>query len=153
MKSVRSIGLIFTWTISLLCFLPFTSSAGSPFYLTVERGFSINENPQIRLDYSTSSQPLLLRVLRPKNLTLFLDGQLNISRSYEKPLSELNPGHFFAKGLNKAESPLKVFRDMLDADFRKSLKETPLHKAIVDPGQSEWVSTPTQIIQGSSRRV
>jgi alpha-2-macroglobulin len=87
--------------------------AGSPFYLTAERSFSNTEKPQLRLDYTTTKKPMVVRVLRPKNLERFLDGQFQISRSYEEPMTELNPGHYFVTGLNKVESPLKTFREML----------------------------------------
>jgi alpha-2-macroglobulin len=122
--------------------------AGSPFYLTVDRSFSNTEKPQVRLDYTTTLKPMLVRVLRPKNLERFLDGQLQISRSYEEPISELNPGYFFITGLNKVESPLKGFREMLDLDFRKSFGDTAFHKAILDTTRGDLASVPEQVIHG-----
>lgn len=123
--------------------------AGSPFYLTAERSFSNTEKPQLRLDYSVVNKPMLVRVLRPKNLDRFLDGQFQISRSYEEPITELNPGHYFVSGLNKVESPLRTFRDMLDLEFRKSLQDTSFHEAILETTKGDIVSAPEQIIQGS----
>ena len=128
--------------------LAFTKAfAGSPFYLTVEKSFSSSEKPEVRLDYADSSKPLSVRVLRPKSLERFLDGQLHISRSYEQPVSELNPGHYFVKGLNKVESPLKSFREMLDGDFRKSFHDTSFNKAIRDTAKGDLASTPEEVIQ------
>ncbi|WNV03704.1 MG2 domain-containing protein [Candidatus Methylospira mobilis] len=120
--------------------------AGSPFYLTAEHSFAAGEPPQVRLDYTVTDQPMLVRVLKPKNLESFLDGQLNLSRSYEEPVSELNPGHYFAKGVNAAESPLRLFRGMLDPDFRKSLQGTSFNKAIINVAQKPLVSVPQQIL-------
>jgi alpha-2-macroglobulin len=123
--------------------------AGSPFYLTAERSFSNTEKPQLRLDYTTTKKPMLVRVLRPKDLDRFLDGQFQISRSYEEPTTELNPGHYFVTGLNKVESPFKTFREMLNPGFRKSFKDTTFHKAILDATRGDVASAPEQIIQGA----
>ena len=112
------------------------TQAGSPFYLTAERSYSNSEAPVIRLDYTVTDQPILLRVLKAEHLENFLDGQFNISRSYEQPISELNPGHYFAKGLNAAKSPLHLFRGMLSVDFRKSLQETPFSQAVINVRQA-----------------
>ena len=120
--------------------------AGSPFYLTVERSFTHTEKPQVRLDYTSTEQPMLVRILRPENLERFLDGQFQISRSYEQPVTELNPGHFFITGLNKMESPLKTARNMLDPKFRAAFKDTSLSKAIQD-------TTPGQIAQPGDEEV
>jgi hypothetical protein len=122
----RRFGLSFChWILLLLlwhcCAFSPAVLAGSPFYLTAERSFSDTEAPTLRLDYTDIDPPMLLRVLKPTNLDIFLDGQFNISRSYEQPVSELNPGHYFARGLNAAESPLRLFRGMMASDFRKSL--------------------------------
>lgn len=120
--------------------------AGSPFYLTVDRSFSNTEKAEVRLDFTVSQKPMQLRVLKPQNLEKFLDGQLQISRSYEAPVNELNPGHYFVKGLNKMQSPLKSFRGMLDTKFRKSLQETPLHEALQDTAQVDLATVPEQVI-------
>ena len=133
----------------LLAFGMSSAFAGTPFYLTAARSFSNTERPELRLDYTTTNRPMLIRVLRPKNLDRFLDGQLQISRSYEEPTTELNPGHYFVTGLNKLESPLKTFREMLDVKFRKSFKDTALHKAIRDASKGDVASPPEQIIQGA----
>jgi uncharacterized protein YfaS (alpha-2-macroglobulin family) len=126
--------------------LALPAHAGSPFYLTAERSFSSAEQPQVRLDYTVTDQPMLVRVLRPRNLETFLDGQLNLSRSYEEPVSELNPGHYFAKGLNRAESPLRLFRGLLNQDFRKSLQGTSFNRAILNVARNPLATVPQQIL-------
>jgi uncharacterized protein YfaS (alpha-2-macroglobulin family) len=123
-----------------------TAWAGSPFYLTAERSFSNHEAPNIRLDYTVTDQPMLLRVLKAKNPDSFLDGQFNISRSYEQPVSELNPGYYFAKGLNAAQSPLHLLRGMLDVEFRKSLKDSAFSHSIINVTQKPLASVPQQIL-------
>ncbi len=132
--------------IALISFAQSKAYAGSPFYLTVEKSFSNNENPVIRLDYSNSAQPMLLRVLRPASLEKFLEGQLQISRSYEEPTTELNPGHYFVKGLNKVESPVRAFRNMLDLEFRKSFNKTAIHESVLPTLAEEVASPPEEII-------
>jgi hypothetical protein len=122
------------------------AQAGSPFYLTVERAFSNEEKPQARLDYTVTDKPLLVRVLRPRNLEKFLDGQFNISRSYEEPTSELNPGHYFVKGLNEVESPMRLFRGLLNKDFRASLRDSSFNKAIVTTTTGPLATPPEQIL-------
>lgn len=134
------------WSLALGWFLALPAHAGSPFYLTAERSFSSAEQPQVRLDYTVTDQPMLVRVLRPKNLENFLDGQLNLSRSYEEPISELNPGHYFAKGLNRAESPLRLFRGLMNQDFRKSLQGTSFNRAILNVARDPLATVPQQIL-------
>ncbi len=134
--------------VSLCLALPVAQS-GSPFYLTVERSFSNTEKPRLRLDYTDPARPILLRVLRPQNVERFLDGQLHISRSYEQPLSELNPGHYVVRGINRAESPLRGLRDMLDPGFRKTLQGTSFNRAIVETTSGELASPPQQVIHNA----
>ena len=136
MKRMRFLPLISVMVFLLIVSAAAPAAAGSPFYLTVERSFANTEKPQVRLDYTSTEKPMLVRMLRPENLERFLDGQFQISRSYEQPVSELNPGHFFVTGLNKMESPLKTARNMLDTDFRKIFKDTTFSKAIQDTSQA-----------------
>ncbi|WP_054759199.1 hypothetical protein [Methylomonas koyamae] len=124
----------------------YAALAGSPFYLTAERSFSNTEAPSIRLDYTVTDQPMLIRVLKADNLENFLDGQFNVSRSYEQPVSELNPGHYFAKGLNHAQSPLKLLRGMLDVEFRKSLKDTAFSGSVLTVTDKPLAAVPQQIL-------
>lgn len=126
--------------------VPYAALAGSPFYLTAERSFSNTEAPSIRLDYTVTDQPMLIRVLKADNLENFLDGQFNVSRSYEQPVSELNPGHYFAKGLNHAQSPLKLLRGMLDVEFRKSLKDTAFSGSVLTVTDKPLAAVPQQIL-------
>lgn len=126
--------------------VPAAALAGSPFYLTAERSFSNTEAPSIRLDYTVTDQPMLIRVLKADNLENFLDGQFNVSRSYEQPVSELNPGHYFAKGLNNAQSPLKLMRGMLDVEFRKSLKDTAFSGSVLTVTDKPLAAVPQQIL-------
>ena len=149
MKRYRILSLLSAVIISLIAV--HSSFAGSPFYLTVEKSFSNTENPQIRLDYTSTDKPMLVRVLRPENLELFLDGQFQISRSYEQPTTELNPGHFFITGLNKMESPLKATRSMLDPKFRNTFKGTAMNKAILDTTPGQIALPPEEIMQGPPR--
>lgn len=120
--------------------------AGSPFYLTVERSFTTTESPQLRLDYTVKDTPMLVRVLRPQNLERFLDGQLQISRSYEQPRSALNPGHYFINGLNDLASPLRTSRKLLASDFRKQFKDTAASGAIRETSPGPALSPPEEII-------
>lgn len=126
--------------------MPISTWAGSPFYLTAERSFSNTESPSIRLDYTVTDHPMLIRVLKADKLDNLLDGQFNISRSYEQPVSELNPGYYFAKGLNKAQSPFKMLRGMLNVDFRKSLKDSNFSGAVKTVTDKPLVAVPQQVL-------
>ena len=148
MKRIRFLSLMLAMVFSLSVIAAAPAFAGSPFYLTVERSFSNTEKPQVRLDYTSTEKPMLVRILRPENLERFLDGQFQISRSYEQPVTELNPGHFFVTGLNKMESPLKTTRNMLDPKFRETFKDTSLSKAIQDTTPGQIALPPEEIIQG-----
>jgi len=142
--------------LSLACFILVLTTlcavspllAGSAFYLTVERSFSTTEKPRIRIDYTNSDKPMIVRVLRPKSLEQLLEGQFQISRSYEEPLSELNLGHYFVKGLNRVESPLMTFRGMLDPEFRKIFRDTPLHDSIIPGRKGPLALPPDKILHG-----
>ncbi|MDO9112119.1 MAG: MG2 domain-containing protein, partial [Desulfatirhabdiaceae bacterium] len=148
MKRIRFLSLMLAMVLSLPVIAASPALAGSPFYLTVERSFSHTEKPQVRLDYTSTEKPMLVRILRPENLERFLDGQFQISRSYEQPVTELNPGHFFVSGLNKMESPLKTARNMLDPKFRATFKDTALSKAILDTTPGQIALPPEEIVQG-----
>ncbi|GAB6139861.1 hypothetical protein JCM14076_05900 [Methylosoma difficile] len=134
------LGILLVWQWSA------AAMAGSPFYLTAERSFSNTETPSIRLDYTVTNQPMLVRVLKPEQLDRYLDGQFNISRSYEQPISELNPGYYFAKGLNTVQSPLRLLRNQLSVDLRKSLKDTAFTHALVKVTDKPLVAEPDQVL-------
>lgn len=90
----------------------------SPFYITIENSFSPNEDPTLRLDFQDNLTEMELRILKPKNMDNFLDGQLNISRTYEEPSSKLNPGYFVANGLNNIDLPLRKLRKIVAHQFK-----------------------------------
>jgi len=123
--------------------------AGSQFYFTIERSFSSDESAEVRLDYTKSAEPITLRVLKPKDLPRFLEGQLNLSRAYEEPLASINPGHFVLTGLNKVNSPLYALRNFLSEDFRNSFGGDDFNHALYEPNPvSQLVSPPLSIVQG-----
>jgi len=125
-------------------FATVSAEAGSPFYLTVERSFAPDEKPAVRIDFVRESQPVRVRVLRPDNLETFLDGQLQIRRSYEEPRAAINPAHYLTKGVNLVQSPLDLLRRALSVDLRKSLDDefgTPLQH----PGSGSLVKVPPEI--------
>jgi hypothetical protein len=148
MKSIRRLLAFSLLGLALFSYC-LDAEAGSPFYLTAERSFSSVERPQIRLDYTETIKPMVVRVLRPENLDRFLEGQFQVSRSYEEPVSDLNLGYYFVKGLNKTEPPLRVLRGMLDPEFRKVFKDTPLHDSIVRTNEGPIATPPEQIIQSA----
>jgi hypothetical protein len=122
------------------------AEAQSSFYLTFERSFSTNEDVQLRLDYTAREKPFHLRVLRPKSIETFLEGQLSISRSYEEPRAAINPGHFLAAGINNVSFPLQSFRQLLGVEFRQGwngLLSPPLR----DGGSGDpYISTPKRVV-------
>lgn len=138
----------FTLLFCLLALTVSSASAASRFYLTVERSFSNEERPQFRLDFVDQSKPLKIRVLRAKNLEGFLDGQLNISRSYEEPLSDINSGHYLIEGLNQVASPLALLRDSISVDFRKNFGGDQFNNPLPPAAPSELAAAPQEISLG-----
>jgi alpha-2-macroglobulin len=125
-----------------------SARAGSPFYLTVERSFANGEHPEVRIDFVRETTPIVLRVLRPQDVDRFLDGQLNVSRAYEEPLADINPGHYVVRGLNLVTSPLAKLRAALKRDFRRSLKSNPQDQSLRPPVHGDVASAPDEITQG-----
>ncbi len=122
------------------------ATAQSSFYLTFERSFSTNEEVQLRLDYTVREKPFHLRVLRPKSIETFLEGQLSVSRSYEEPRAAINPGHFLAEGINKVSFPLQSFRQLLGVEFRQGwngLLSPPLRSGV---SNEPYVATPKRVV-------
>jgi len=132
----------------LVVFQPRVANAGSPFYLTVERSFSNTERPEVRLDYVSAAEPILFRVLRPKDVEKFLDGQVQLSRSYEEPVALLNPGHYVLSGLNDVRSPLEVLRRSLSVEFRKEFKGETFANPIFSTPSRTLTTVPEEVFQG-----
>jgi hypothetical protein len=122
--------------------------AGSPFYLTIERSFATDERPSVRLDFTDEREPLVVRVLRPRNLEQFLDGQLDLARSYEEPLTAINPGHYLVRGLNRVGSPLQVLRRTLSVDFRQAFGGADFNLPLRPLEAGDVASAPAELTQG-----
>jgi uncharacterized protein YfaS (alpha-2-macroglobulin family) len=125
--------------------------AGSPFNLTVERSFATDERPVVRLDFTDQRTPLVVRVLRPRKLEQFLDGQLDLARSYEEPLAAINPGHYLIRGLNRTGSPLELLRRTLSVDFRKSFGGTEFNLPLRPIAAADVAAAPAELTQGPPR--
>jgi hypothetical protein len=107
----------------LLLVLLITSSAwAKDFYMTVRRDFSSAERPQIDVDYR-SRDPLLIRVMRPKDQTAFIATQLDLRRAWRAPKVEDNLANALIDGFNRTFVDFDWLRIGLNADFRKSLQE------------------------------
>ena len=149
MKTKRLIRLFGSIIVVVLLAAPVW--AASRFYLTVERSFSNEERPKFRLDFVDDKKPLKIRVLRAKNLEGFLDGQLNISRAYEEPLSDINSGHYLIKGLNQVSSPLALLRDSLSIDFRKNFGGDTFNNPLPPAAAAELAAAPEEVTLGPPR--
>jgi len=130
--------------VALALLIPASVCAQSSFYLTFERSFSTREDIQLRVDYADRTQPFQVRILRPASVERFLEGQFNVSRSYEEPRAALNPSFFLTKGVNALGSPVRAFQKLLSPEFRNSFGEEispslrkPAPQQVV--GQSERV--------------
>ncbi len=108
-------------TLMSLLSLPTQLQASSPLYVTIERSFSTKESPVFRLDTSNGRDLIAIRVLKPKDTDRFLDGQLELARSYEPVEVVYNPAHAFANGINRLESPILKLRQLINSSFRKEL--------------------------------
>jgi 5-hydroxyisourate hydrolase-like protein (transthyretin family) len=119
--------------------------AQSLFYLTFERSFSPNEETQLRIDYSNVEEPFHVRVLKPVQIEKFLDGQIQISRSYEEPRAALNPAYYLGEGLNRTKAPMQGFRKLLAPEFRQQwngLLSPPLRAST----EKKVISSPKKVI-------
>ena len=131
--------------LTVSCLIYFCSSqakAGAPFYLTVERSFSNKERPSVVVDFADGKQPMAIRVLKPASLDELLQGQIQISRSYEEPRVAVNPARYLIKGLNAISSPLRVLRSMFTESYRKKER---VFASSLKPNYSDAVLTPPSI--------
>jgi hypothetical protein len=150
-RSARSALVARAAAIAVALLIPAAAHARSPFYLTIERSFATDERPAVRLDFTDERVPLVVRVLRPRNLEQFLDGQLDLARSYEEPLAAINPGHYLVRGLNRVGSPLELLRRTLSVDFRKSFGGTEFNRPLRPLASTDLVATPAEVTQGPPR--
>ena len=134
-------------TLAVLSLSIAPSWAGSPFYLTVEKSYTTAEHPVVRLDFTRVNTPLELRVLRPRNVDSFLDGQFNISRAYEEPTSAINPAHYVLDGLNTVVSPLPLLQQTLSDRFKQAFGGTKFQNAIFTPAGVQLAPVPKEITQ------
>jgi hypothetical protein len=104
------------------------------FYLTVRRDFGPQENPVIDVDYN-KKDPLLIRVLRPKNLTAFIAAQMDLRRAWKAPRVEDNVANALIEGFNRTSLDLDWLRVSLNSDWRKGLKS--------ELGGGRWSSAAT----------
>lgn len=111
-------------SILISCALVLTASAASAkdFYLTVRRDFAPSERPQIDVDYR-SKEPLMIRVMKPKNQTAFIASQLDLRRAWRAPVVEDNLANALIDGFNKTRLDFDWLRIGLNADLRKSVKD------------------------------
>lgn len=93
------------------------------FYLTVRRDFGSDEKPRIDVDYS-NNEPLLIRVLKPKNLQKFISSQVDLRRAWKEPKVEDNLANAVAKGFNATRMDFNWLRLGLNRDFRNGLKSS-----------------------------
>lgn len=147
-RSARSLRLREHFVSLLVVLLPTVGWTASPFYLTVERSYAPEERATVRLDFSRTREPLTLRVLQPKNLERFLDGQLNLSRAYEEPTADLNPAHFLAVGINRTQNPLELLRGMLSVDLRRELSAAGLKAPLRASSGRGVVQEPAEVVHG-----
>jgi len=95
-------------------------ASAKPLYLTVPRAFGTTERPAVDVAFE-ESEPVELRVLRPRDLDAFVRTQSNLRRAWEQPPVRLNPGRYLARGLNAVTNPLWVLRRAADEPFRRGV--------------------------------
>jgi len=92
---------------------------------------------------------MLIRVLRARDLEKFLDGQFQISRSYEEPVTQLNPGDITcSRALNGVSSPLTTMRDSLNVGFRRAVKKDNYERVLQPLRGVERAGVPEEMIEG-----
>lgn len=130
----------------LICFLTGGNAFASPFYLTVEKSYSTDENSVLRVDFQNKDIPLEIKILKPKNVDTFLDGQLDISRAYEQPSASINAGFYISRGLNKIDSPFDKARRAIHPEFRKLAEKSGLLSPLVSKPGMNIVNVPGEYI-------
>lgn len=107
----------------LMLLAPKSSQADSTFYLSVERTFSDTEKPVVRLDYSLTTHPILIRILRPDSVNGLLEDRLEISQTYKRASISPNPGYYFVLGINRLDSPLQSMSKLFSPSFLAQIKD------------------------------
>lgn len=133
---------------ALLCACLATSAASAkPLYITVNRAFSPAEAPVVDVAFS-NTEPVELRVLRPKNLDRYIDGQENLRRSWDRPDLQENPGRALSRGLNAVKTPGTYLLYSLNAELRDALGE-----AVAPRGDDDEMTTRARVEEGPKKLV
>jgi alpha-2-macroglobulin len=130
--------LLFVFSIVELAF-------AKPFYLTVRRDYSPKENPQLELNY-TSSSPVYIKILEPEDKKQFISTQIDLRRAWKKPGYEFNPAHFMNLGFNLDYNNFDWIRMNLNYGIKKDLVDN-LGGAHDSPYMSPTKLGPEKLIQ------
>ncbi|MGZ5279576.1 MAG: MG2 domain-containing protein [Pseudobdellovibrionaceae bacterium] len=131
----------------LLTSFLFAPAFAKSLYLTVRRDFSSKEEPQIEINYSRT-EPILLRVLVPKDQKAFIASQIDLRRSWREPKSQFNPAYFLLQGQNNEELTTDWMRLGVDSEVRDGLRDKvggayeEGGKARLSPGVKKMISAP-----------
>ncbi|MBI2376790.1 MAG: alpha-2-macroglobulin [Deltaproteobacteria bacterium] len=127
-----------------------------PLYVTVPRSFGTTEPAVVDVAFE-DSEPVQLRITRPKDLDAFLKAQSNLRRAYAAPTTIENPGRYLSLGLDAIRSPARHLLFTLPKKLRESLSpalpsrsievESPLGR--LEPGPEKLVSLPpgTELVE------
>jgi alpha-2-macroglobulin len=109
---------------------------------------SYGSKEAVKLEVSfANTDPVELRVLKPKNLDAFLKGQQTLRRSYDPPSTLANPGRGLSRGINAVKSPVDLLRFSLNGAFRKTVIP-----ALEQPA-TPLASDPIDLDQGPARLI
>jgi uncharacterized protein YfaS (alpha-2-macroglobulin family) len=117
-----------------------------PLYITVPRAYGTQEPAVVDVAFA-GTQPVELRVLRPKDLDAFIGEQANIRRAYTEPTSIVNPGRYLSRGMNALGNPAEYLLQMMDGEFRGDLADSlPDRQRTKSPRVSELAQGPEKLI-------
>lgn len=116
-----------------------------PFYLTVKRDFSENENPQLELNYMYKA-PIFIKILEPIDKKSFVAQQIDLRRAWKKPDYQFNPAHFLNLGLSQDNDTFDWLRKNINITIKKPNQKN-LGGSQFTPNLSPLKLGPEKIIQ------
>lgn len=122
-----------------------TEAVAKPLYITVPRAYGTDEPVVVDVAFSRR-QPVELRVLRPKDVTKFVQSQANLRRAYEEPKLEINTGRYLARGLNALRSPANDLLSAIDPELRRALAVDLPERQPVGRGGTRLADGPEHLV-------
>ncbi len=120
-------------------------ASAKPLYITVPRAYGSEESPLVDVAFA-GTEPVELRVLRPKELGRYITEQANLRRAYREPTTILNPGRFLARGLNAIDDPAEILLTAMDPELRRQVAPALPKRSAVGEKLSRLQEGPERLV-------